>query len=83
MKIRRYFIFKKNGNHLESYAAQEKVILMRSSMNDVFKLIPKTSFIKINKPYVVSLDKIDVVEVNKVTISKHKVPIALYIYRRF
>lgn len=56
---------------------------MRSSMNDVFKLIPKTSFIKINKPYVVSLDKIDVVEVNKVTISKHKVPIALYIYRRF
>ncbi|AXT20447.1 response regulator [Flavobacteriaceae bacterium AU392] len=71
---------KKDGNYLEIYTAKEKIILIRSSMNDVFKLIPETSFIRIHKSYVVPLDKIDILEVNKITIGKHKIPIGA-IYR--
>lgn len=75
VKLNEIIFLKKEGNYIEIFTENEKVILIRSNMNDIFKLIPEESFARVHKSYVVPLNKIDVIEVNKLIIKKHEIPL--------
>lgn len=75
IKIIDILFFKKDGNYLEIVTEKNNKILLRSNMTDVFSLVPKELFIRVHRSYVVSLWKISILEVNKVIIKNHNIPI--------
>lgn len=75
IKLIDILFFKKDGNYLEIVTEKNNKILLRSNMTDVFSLVPKELFIRVHRSYVVSLWKISILEVNKVIIKNHNIPI--------
>lgn len=75
IKLIDILFFKKDGNYIEIITDKNNKILLRSNMTDVFSLVPKELFIRVHRSYVVSLWKISILEVNKVIIKNHNIPI--------
>ena len=56
--------------HLEN-----RNILIRENMSDVFKVIPESDFIRVHKSYVVSTRQVGVIEAHQLTINNEIVPV--------
>ncbi len=66
----------KDGNYLEVNLDDGKKILVRTNMSDVFNLVPNQIFQRIHKSFVVNLNKIKTIEVNKLTlVNSIKIPL--------
>ena len=64
----------KDGNYVVVHT-QNKKILIRINMNDVFNLVPASRFIRVHKSFVVALAHIDTLEVHQLTIKGEKIPL--------
>lgn len=64
----------KQSNYL-CFHADDKKILVRGNMNEVFNLVPEEKFCQVHKSFVVALDKIDMMEVHQLSIDKTIIPI--------
>ncbi len=66
----------KDGNYLEIHLMDGQKILIRSNMSDVMTLVPESLFQRVHKSYVVSINAIEIIEVNKLTLTnKNKIPL--------
>ena len=66
----------KDGNYLEMYLESGTKVLMRSNMSNVFNLVPTSRFMRVHKSFVVNLEKIKILEVNKITLlNNSKIPL--------
>ncbi|MCK5400547.1 MAG: response regulator transcription factor [Flavobacteriaceae bacterium] len=54
---------------------EDKFILTNSTFTNIFNQLPKNLFFRTHKSFAVNLDKIDTINGNRISISKHLVPI--------
>ncbi len=74
--FREIMYLEKDGNYLEIVLDNGKKVLIRSNMSNVFKLIPEKHFQRVHKSFVVNLNKVKVIEVNKLTLTGQiKIPL--------
>lgn len=64
----------KEANYLVFVTADKK-ILVRANMNEVFDIIPPDKFCQVHKSFVIALNKIDIIEVHQVVMSRHTIPV--------
>lgn len=66
----------KDGNYLEIHLIGGQKILIRSNMSDVMTLVPEALFQRVHKSYVVNINAIEIIEVNKLTLTnQHRIPL--------
>lgn len=66
----------KDGNYLEVHLVDGQKILIRSNMGDIMNLVPASQFQRVHKSYVVNLNAIEIIEVNKLTLTnQYKIPL--------
>ena len=74
VKVNDILYLEKEGNYLIVFTDERK-ILIRENMTDVFDIIPKQGFVRIHKSFVVALRHITTVEAHQVTIGSIKIPV--------
>lgn len=62
------------GDYIQIHVENQKIVT-NLSMKKIIALLPENKFYRIHKSYIISLDKIDLVEGNMVQIEKHKLPV--------
>ncbi|MEW2922512.1 LytTR family DNA-binding domain-containing protein [Muricauda sp. ANG21] len=66
----------KDGNYLEIHLVDGQKILIRSNMSDVMNLVPESLFQRVHKSFVVNINAVEIIEVNKLTLTnRHKIPL--------
>jgi two-component system LytT family response regulator len=66
--------FEKDSNYIIVHT-EDKKILVRGNMQDVYELVSPTDFFQLHKSFIVNISLVDVIEVHQVTIKGRKVPI--------
>jgi len=74
VKVNDILYLEKDGNYITIFL-QDKSILMRENMGDIFDLVPAADFVRVHKSYVVAIRHIAMVEVHQLTIGQVKIPI--------
>lgn len=74
IKISDILFIEKEENYL-AFQTQDKKILVRGNMADVFDFVPEAQFCRIHKSFVTALQHIQTLEVHQVTVGKFKIPI--------
>lgn len=62
------------GDYIQIHVENQKIIT-NLSMKKIITLLPENKFYRIHKSFIISLDKIDLVEGNMVQVKKNKLPI--------
>lgn len=62
------------GNYVKVYLPNH-VIMSHQTLTSLEKVLPNTMFIRTHKSYIISKDKIDLIEGNRIHIQSYKVPI--------
>ncbi|NQX81604.1 MAG: response regulator transcription factor [Flavobacteriaceae bacterium] len=62
------------GNYTKMYFADE-MIISHEKISSFADMLPSDSFMRVHKSFVVSLDKIEQIEGNRIIIGKHKIPV--------
>jgi len=75
LRIHDIMWIKSEGNYLEIHSLSNTKYVIRSTFNDLFRIIPPKIFIQVHKSYAVNFDHIDSVRPNEIVISKETVPI--------
>jgi DNA-binding LytR/AlgR family response regulator len=52
-----------------------KLILTKTTMKNIIEKLPSDSFIRVHKSYIISLDKIDMIENSRIVIGNQRIPI--------
>lgn len=65
----------KDGNYL-TFHTQDKKILSRQNMKNVFQILPEDRFFRIHRSFVVNLNLIDTIENHQVTIGQTTIPLS-------
>ncbi len=52
-----------------------KLILTKTTMKNIIEKLPSGSFIRVHKSYIISLDKIDMIENSRIVIGNQRIPI--------
>lgn len=74
VKLDEILFLEKEGNYLTVFTNNKK-ILIRENMTDVFEIIPKEGFVRIHKSFVVALKHITTIESYQITIGKYTIPV--------
>ncbi|MEP1096509.1 MAG: response regulator transcription factor [Cyclobacteriaceae bacterium] len=74
VKLSEILFVSKQSNYLEINFSDRK-ILIRANMGDIFSWLPEDRFCRIHKSYVVSLEKVSVIESNQVRVNKIVLPL--------
>lgn len=74
VKVNDILYLEKDGNYITIFL-QDKSILMRENMGDIFDLVPAADFVRVHKSYVVAIRHITMIEVHQLTIGQAKIPI--------
>lgn len=74
VKIADILYLEKNGNYLTVHL-NDKQILTRENMSDIFELVPPADFIRVHKSYVVAVKHISIIEVHLVIVNGVRIPI--------
>ncbi|MFV5703308.1 LytR/AlgR family response regulator transcription factor [Flavobacterium sp. XS2P12] len=64
------------GNYMLFYTLKGKIMTLLP-MNDILKLLPSNTFIRIHKSYIISLKHIEIIEKAVVIINKTRIPIGI------
>lgn len=62
------------GDYIQIHLQNQKIVT-NLSMKKILNLLPERKFYRIHKSFIISLDKIDLVEGNMVQINKNKLPV--------
>jgi DNA-binding LytR/AlgR family response regulator len=62
------------GDYIQIHVENQKIIT-NLSMKKIMSLLPENKFYRIHKSFIISLDKIDLIEGNMVQIKKNKLPV--------
>ena len=54
---------------------EDKIILSHQSLSSFSNNLPDSQFIRVHKSFVVSIDKIELFEGNRIMIKEHEIPI--------
>ncbi|GAB5527553.1 MAG: hypothetical protein Roseis2KO_54250 [Roseivirga sp.] len=65
----------KDGNYL-TFHSQDKKILSRQNMKNVFRILPEDRFLRIHRSFVVNLNLIDTIENHQITIGEATIPLS-------
>ena len=74
VKFSEIFYIEGLGDYIQIHLENQKVIT-NLSMKKIISLLPGNKFYRIHKSYIISLDKIDLIEGNMVQIKKNKLPV--------
>lgn len=74
VKVADILYLEKDRNYLTVHL-QDKQILIRENMSDIFDLVPAAGFVRVHKSYVVAIRHITMIEVHQLTINGEKIPI--------
>ena len=66
--------FEKDSNYIIVHT-DDKKILVRGNLPDVFELVPAEEFCQVHKSFIVNLSHVDIVEVHQVTVKGKKIPV--------
>mgnify|MGYP001024430388 CR=1 FL=1 len=55
--------------------AEGRLILTKTTMKNIMDKLPSESFFRVNKSYIISLDKIDMIENSRIVIGSQRIPI--------
>ena len=53
----------------------DKVIVSHQTLTSFTHNLPETQFIRIHKSFIISIDKIELIEGNRIHLRNHKIPI--------
>ena len=62
------------GNYSKLFLSEE-MIITHEKISDYNELLPSDNFLRVHKSFIVSLDKIKLIEGNRILINEHKIPI--------
>ena len=62
------------GNYSKLFFKDE-MIISHEKISNFEKLLPKDSFLRVHKSFIVAIDKIKLIEGNRILINEHKIPI--------
>lgn len=62
------------GNYVTYYTNGDKV-LVRSTIKETLRILPASQFIQVHKSYIISLQKLDIVQDNHLHLGAHKISI--------
>ena len=62
------------GNYCKIYLAEE-MILSHEKISNLETLLSKESFLRVHKSFIVSIDKIKLIQGNQIFLQGHKIPI--------
>ncbi|NRB61029.1 MAG: response regulator transcription factor [Winogradskyella sp.] len=62
------------GNYVKLYLV-DKIIISHQTLISLKQQLPEDQFIRVHKSFMVSIDKIELIEGNRIVISNHKIPI--------
>ncbi len=74
IKLDDLLFLEKLGNDM-LFHTKTSTISSRMNMQDLFDIIPESTFCRVHKSFVVAIDKIDVVTSYEVMIENHKIPL--------
>ena len=74
VKLNDILYLEKDGNYITIYL-NDKNILVRENMGDIFELVPSSDFIRVHKSYVVAIRHITMIEAHQLLIGQAKIPI--------
>jgi two-component system, LytTR family, response regulator len=63
---------------LKDYAkiyTEGKLILTKTTMKNILEKLPAASFLRVHKSYIISIDKIDMIENSRIVIGNQRIPI--------
>jgi DNA-binding LytR/AlgR family response regulator len=66
--------FEKDSNYIIVHT-DDKKILVRGNLPDVFEMVPPEEFCQVHKSFIVNLSHVGIVEVHQVTIKGKKIPV--------
>lgn len=70
------------GDYIQVYLSEQKIIT-NLSMKKILELLPENKFYRIHKSYIISLDKIELIEGNTVIINKKRLPVGASYRQQF
>ena len=62
------------GDYIQIHLESQKIVT-NLTMKKIISLLPENSFYRIHKSFIISLDKIDLIEGNMVQLKKKKLPV--------
>ena len=62
------------GDYIQIYLKDQKIVT-NLSMKKILELLPENKFFRIHKSYIVSLDKLELVEGNSLMVNKKRLPL--------
>ena len=62
------------GNYTKVFV-QDHMILSHEKISSLEELLPSSDFLRVHKSFLVAVDKIEVVEGNRISIGSHLIPI--------
>jgi len=65
---------KKDGHYIDFYTTKGKVV-SRMNMEELLNVLPRDSFVRIHRSYVIAIDKIETIEKYFVTVCGERIPI--------
>jgi two-component system LytT family response regulator len=74
VKVADILYLEKDGNYITVHL-ENKQILIRENMGDIFDLVPPADFVRVHKSYVVAVKHIAMIEVHQLIINGQKIPI--------
>lgn len=64
------------GNYMLFYTKKDKILALMP-MNEILKMLPSNTFVRIHKSYIISLKHIAIIEKTMVVINKTRIPIGI------
>jgi two-component system LytT family response regulator len=75
VKISEILYIEKQDNYL-CFHTNEKKILVRKNMADIFEILPENWFVRTHKSFIISLLHVKTIEQYEVTVSQFKIPVS-------
>ena len=74
MKLEDILFTEAYGNYVKVYLA-DQVIITHQTLSKFEESLPESEFVRTHKSYIISIDKIDLIEGNRIRIKDYVIPI--------
>lgn len=74
IKLKDILFIEAYGNYVKINMI-DKMIVSHQSLTSLTHLLPESQFIRVHKSFIISIDKIELIEGNRIFIKDHKIPI--------
>jgi DNA-binding LytR/AlgR family response regulator len=74
VKLRDILFVKAYGNYIKVYI-ENQLIVTYQTLSSFEKFLPENQFIRVHKSFIIAMDKIQLIEGNRILINEHKIPV--------